>query len=509
MVVSLDMGLIPHQVGLARPQMGKLMRGLPVQISHAQMGSGAGDIVMMLHPHNAKKLLTSYKKGKGVRISMSPEEIHHTIHHGRGFFDFAKKAVSSVGNFIGKALKNPVVRDVAKKGVHYGADVLGTAVGTYLGNPVAGAMIGEAVGSAAEHALDKGDVRAGASHLSGTAQRKGKELALDAVQQQVQKLPQEYRGVAQQALHSAINKIEIDDGGMSHNVDSGYGIRRRGRPRKGAGVVDDAIGAVRRITGLGARPPKGSPEMKAYMAKIRGMRKGKGIFDDIGRAFDPRQNGVAKAFEPVQHFAEKTFTPQLGRDITSGLVHQALPAVVSGLAGSATTALTGNPYAGFAVGQTLGKYAGQQAGDAVGKATGYGVKRGRGRPRKGTGASASMSKPFKQALSLNKMTYGLNLNNTSDNNAPISKFHTDPRVKPSSTEMTLSPYASMTSPAMNPFIPMNYQQEGGQSCGYGEAVPFSNIYGSGTRKGMMRKTARRAYDGMGLYGGGLYGGGLF
>jgi hypothetical protein len=493
-----EMGLIPHQIGLARPQMGKLMRGLPVQISHAQMGSGAGDIVMMLHPHNAKKLLGSYKKGKGVRIAMSPEEIHHTIHHGRGFFDWAKKAVRSVGNVVGKALDIPVVREVAKKGVHYGADVLGTAVGTYLGNPVAGAMIGEAVGSAAEHALDKKDVRAGASHLAGTAQTKGKKIALQEVEKQVRKLPESYRGVAQQALHSAINDIEIDDAGVSHLVDAGYGVKRRGRPRKGAGVIEDAVKGVRRITGLGARPPKGSPEMKAYMAKIRGMRKGKGILDDIGRAFDPRKNGVAKAFEPVQHFAEKTFTPKLGREITSGLIHQALPAVVSGLAGSATTALTGNPYAGFVAGQTLGKIAGKEAGDAVGKASGYGIKRGRGRPRKGCGASASMSKPFKQALALNKMTYGLNLNNTSDNNAPISKFHTDPRVKPSSTEMTLSPYQSINSPAMNPFIPTSYQQEGGESCGYGHAVPYTNIYGQGVKR-----------RGKGLYGGGLYGGGLF
>lgn len=493
-----DLGLIPHQIGLARPQMGKLMRGLPVQISHAQMGSGAGDIVMMLHPHNAKKLLGSYKKGKGVRIAMSPEEIHHTIHHGRGFFDFAKKAVKSVGNFVGQALKNPVVREVAKKGVHYGADILGTAVGTYLGNPVAGAMIGEAVGSAAEHAIDERNVRAGAKHLQGSAQSKGRELALDAVQAQVRKLPEAYRGVAQQALHSAIDDDIIDSKtGIAHDA-IGYGVRRRGRPRKGAGVVEDAIKGVRRITGLGARPPKGSPEMKAYMAKIRSMRKGSGIFDDIGRAFDPRRNGVAKAFEPVQHFAEKTFTPQLGRDIAGTLIHKALPAVVSGATGALVGTATGNPLAGFVAGQTAGKYAGNEAGNALGKAVGMGVKRGRGRPRKGTGASASMSKSYKQALALNKMTYGLSLNNSTGDNAPLSKFHTDPRVKPSSTEMTLSPYQSINSPAMNPFIPMNYQQEGGQSCGYGEATPHTNIYGQGVRR-----------RGKGLYGGGLYAGGLF
>jgi hypothetical protein len=113
----------------------------------------------------------------------------------------------------------------------------------------------------------------------------------------------------------------------------------------------------------------------------------------VAKAFDPKQNGVSNAFE-------KTFTPQLGRDITSGLIHQALPAVVSGLAGSATTALTGNPYAGFAVGQTLGKVAGKEAGDAVGKATGYGLGAGM---RKGRFAKGSKeAKEFMASLRAKK-----------------------------------------------------------------------------------------------------------
>ena len=472
-----EMGLIPHQLGLARPQIGKLMRGMPIQISHAQMGSGAGDIVMMLHPHNAKKLLTGYKKGKGVRISMSPEEIHHSINHGRGFVSFAKKAVKSVGKFAKQALKNPVVREVAKKGVHYGADVLGTAVGTYLGNPAAGAMIGEAVGSAAEHAIDERNVRAGAKHLKGSAKSKGKELAYDAIEAQVKKLPYDYRGVAQSAIHSV---MDADGDGVPNDM-YGYGVR-----------------PVRRepcMTGLGARPPKGSPEMKAYMAKIRGMRKGGNIFKDISRGVSKATKGVSKAFT-------HTFTPQLGRELLGDLKvagHYAIPAITGALGGIAGTALTGNPVGGVA-GSALGSYAGNE----LDKKLGIGVKRGRGRPRKGCGASASMSKPYKQALALNKMTYGLSLNNSTGDNAPISKFHIDPRVRPSSTEMTLSPYASMSSPAMNPFIPTTYQQQGGVSSGYGEAVAHSNIYGQGVRR------RGRPPKGAGLYGGnvgaGLYGG---
>jgi len=125
---------------------------------------------------------------------------------------------------------------------------------------------------------------------------------------------------------------------------------------------------------------------KAGIRQIKGMGKmkgcdtcpmcGAGIFDKIGKAFKKVGSDIKGGFEKtIIKPAEKTFTPALGRDIASGLIHKALPAVISGVAGSATTALTGNPYAGFAVGQTAGKLAGKEAGDALGRATGYGVKK--------------------------------------------------------------------------------------------------------------------------------------
>ena len=65
----------------------------------------------------------------------------------------------------------------------------------------------------------------------------------------------------------------------------------------------------------------------------------------------------------------------MGRQIGKTLIHDALPAVVSGVASAGTTALTGNPALGMLVGQTAGKYAGKKAGDAVGKVAGLGMKR--------------------------------------------------------------------------------------------------------------------------------------
>jgi hypothetical protein len=461
---------IPHQLGLKRSQISKAIKGHPFQISHKQMGSGAGDVVMMLHPHNAKKLLSSYRKGKGVRMTLTPEEINHSIHHGRGFFKSLRRMGSEV-------LANPVVKTIAKKGARYGADAIGTAVGTAIGDPATGAMIGKMVGNEAEKAIDrhKAKVRKASSPVEA------KEMALEAVEKQVDKLPMKYRAVAEEALHSA-EDLSTDRYMERKRKEMGLGMKdlmknigkavhkSRHMSIGDAGdalknmSVGDAVGHAREITGLGMRPKKGSPEMKAYMAKIRGMRgkkmKGEGVMDDI-----------KKGLKKVSKYA--------------------IPAT-TGAIGSALGAVAGGPLGGVA-GSTLGTY----AGDEINRAIGNGVKRGRGRPRKGAGAM--MSAPYKQALKLNKMTYGVELNNMGGENEPVSKFKVNPKVKPSSDEMTLSPYQSINSPAMNPFIPINYQQEGGQSCGYGQAVPYSNIYGRGMKRGK-----GLAKMGVGLYAGGLY-----
>lgn len=94
--------------------------------------------------------------------------------------------------------------------------------------------------------------------------------------------------------------------------------------------------------------------------------EGDGFFDDIADAF------------------KFTFSKKGGRAIKEGLrpvgtflTRTALPNLVSGLTGFGTTLLTGNPVAGFAVGQTAGKALGKLAGNALGDATGTGMKKPR------------------------------------------------------------------------------------------------------------------------------------
>jgi hypothetical protein len=89
--------LIPHQLGIAKSQVKKVLMGAPITIPYKNMGSSAGEHVIMLNPMNAKKLLAGYKKGKGIRMKLEPEEIEETIKLGRGFVRPKKSIKDSMG----------------------------------------------------------------------------------------------------------------------------------------------------------------------------------------------------------------------------------------------------------------------------------------------------------------------------------------------------------------------------------------------------------------------------
>ena len=83
--------MYPHElaVNISKPQMGKLHKGLAVQLKHSDIGQG----VQKIHLTNQqfRKFGTSYKKGKGIRVQFNPDQIEH--HRGKGFFDTLKKIV--------------------------------------------------------------------------------------------------------------------------------------------------------------------------------------------------------------------------------------------------------------------------------------------------------------------------------------------------------------------------------------------------------------------------------
>lgn len=218
--------------------------------------------------------------------------------------------------------------------------------------------------------------------------------------------------------------------------------------KKGRGLMDSEDESKKKshVKSKMPRMVKGSPEAMAFGKKMKALRdakKGKGVCDT-----EMEGKGL------------KSF----GKEAISNL----LPMASSALGGVAGATL-GGP-AGALAGKKLGEIAGRHISKAI------------------VGKGATMSKAYKKALSAN---YG-GLEVPVKMKSEKSSGSVDKRVQPSSDMMTLSPYQKTTSPAMNPFVPMTYAQEGGTNEGYGDSRPNQNIYGRG-KKLMCHKT------GVGLY----------
>jgi hypothetical protein len=169
----------------------------------------------------------------------------------------------------------------------------------------------------------------------------------------------------------------------------------------------------RALAGGAVRPKKGSAEMKARMAKLRAMKKGAGAYEDLLKV----QSGLRKIGTP--------FEATIGVN----------PADI------------GEPI-GKAIGETFRSDLRRLFG-----LSGDGVK----------GMGVKNSKAYRTAM---KDITGVAPTSTVSNE-PISKFSVNPKVKPSGDQMTLSPYQAPSAPAMNPFVPKHYTQEGGTQSGYG------------------------------------------
>lgn len=436
--------LIPHQMGISKSQIGKLMKGGAINIPHSKMGSHAGDVVVMLKPQNARKLLSAYKRNKGMRLMMTPEELEMSMTHGQGFFKTLKKLTGINRSQVIKGAKS-----IGREAVRMGADAVGKAVSAYTGNPRYGDMVEKSLGKAGETLIKTEKVGKALKSLGRDAKRGAKTIALEAIDDLVDDLPAGVREVA----NEAVDRLQEQQRGQIY----GNGLK------------------------------KGSPEMKKKMAMLRAMRdakKGEGIAKDfkkfgkklskgakdLGRDISRVGRKIKEGAEDVGEDIRRGFKKEIidsgvGKKIASTLIDVGADYVLPTALGATTAYFGGDP--------ELGAYAGERAGDELQKLArrkGYGFEgplkgRPRGRPRKYTGTGATdMSAPYKNALRLN---YGIVSSNEVVSNEPISKFKTDPRVRPSSTEMTLSPYQSMSSPAMNPFVPTKYTQQGGTSCGYG------------------------------------------
>ena len=153
---------VPHQIGLSAMQREKMKRGLAVNIPFAKMGTGKGNAIVHLKPENAHKMLSAYKKGKGVRLSLSPEELEHTIKRGGGFWDKVKKGASKVASLARSALSHPEVQKLAKQAISMGAEMAGKAVADATGSEELAHQVSSVLEKGAHHTIDsQGDLSVG------------------------------------------------------------------------------------------------------------------------------------------------------------------------------------------------------------------------------------------------------------------------------------------------------------------------------------------------------------
>jgi hypothetical protein len=121
-----------------------------------------------------------------------------------------------------------------------------------------------------------------------------------------------------------------------------------------SGITNALKGSVDGLVDVGANKisggklVKGSPEMKAHMARIRGMRKGKGmqIMMEGGNVFDKLGRDIKNGFN-------RTFTPKLGREIKDAFTSQPAREVYKGLANAGLR--IGSTFTGLPLGLAQGE----------------------------------------------------------------------------------------------------------------------------------------------------------
>ena len=434
--------------------MTKMMKGQGVNIPFHQMGSDKGDVVVMLHPQNARKLLTAYKKCKGMRLVMSPMEMQHTMTHGRGInigkaFKKLGRDIKRGAEKLGKDIKHDVIdpagkaltskdamsvyKTIGKHAIEQGIPALTTLGSMALGDPtgMSGAMVGNIAQQYASDAYSKqvGNGLYGGAMPDPATARKHYMAMIRSMRGMSEAEKAKIRG---SGLFQMLHKIGIK------KKDVIGGIKDVGKKvvRHGAQAIGTAIGAY-----------TGNPMAGAMLGDALG-RAGEIGLDSI----QPSKHGIK--FDKGEAVSSlKKDMRELGKVELQRMVAEKVPPEYQGIA---QEVIAGVP---------LKDIASAEMQRRMMEGTGM-VKRGRGRPRKNVmGAGAPQSKAYQMALKANYS--GLQLSNITDDNKPISDYSVNPNVMPSSDMMTLSPYQGINSPAMNPFIPTRYTQMGGTQSGYG------------------------------------------
>jgi hypothetical protein len=367
---------------------------------------GSGDMVIAVHPDKARKMMSAYKRGKGLRIQMDENEVRAS-----GLLDGIKrlgkkveKGVVDAGNKVAKPTKKVIsqipkpIRDVLQdeaQGLIDGTgSTLGTMIATATGDEELGDMVKQGISDTGNEFLSGQRLSLGSKILP--IAKRSVNVVVDQIEDP------RYKAIAKQIVKKSGAGLYGKAGagltgrGLSGSGLSGSGLSGRGL--SGAGLKKSAV--VRpAVMPREPRFQKGSPEAKAYMASIRNNKEGSGFFKKLGR--------------DVKKVGNKGKTALFGKRIgdEAAFVLPIAGTVIGGTAGS----MAGGPF-GSALGGAAGGAAGKAWADDINK-RGYGMKGGKGR---------------KGAM-----------------------------IRPASDIPTFSPYATLYSPQNHPFTPRSSFQNGG------------------------------------------------
>ena len=415
------------QLHISPAQMTKIKKGLPIQIAHKSMGADKGNVVISLKPEKAKKMLSAFKRGKGLRIHMDEDEVRAS-----GFFSGIAKKVKSVANKAekvvvdaGNAVAKPVkevlkevpepIREVLKSEAQGMIDTTGATLGTMIAKTTGDAELGGMV--------QKGISDTGDELLSGKKLTLGSKvlpIAKKAVNVAVDKIDDpQYKMVAKEIVKKAGAGLYGKAGqGLTGKGLRGDGLRGSGHcvgnGLSGAGVGKHPIEKGKPTT-MPVRKPrfkKGSQEAKDYMAHIRAGKKGEGFGSFVKKVGKTAKKGVVKTKEGV-----------FGKRMADEMEY-ILPVA----------------------GATAGAVGGSAVGGVVGGAFGSAV---------GASAGSALAKDMK------KRGYGVKKTKAHVHNKKAPSRGRNPKVKPPSDIPTFSPFAQLSSGQNNPFVPHNSFQAGG------------------------------------------------
>jgi len=428
---SFDMYMEQLQLSISPAQMTKIRKGLPIQISHGSMGNG--DVVISLHPDKAKKMMSAFKRGKGLRIQMDEDEVRASGLLGslKKLGKKVEKGVVDAGNKVAKPAKKVIskipkpVRDVLQQEAQGLIDGTGATLGMMVGQATGDEELGEMV--------KQGISDTGNEFLSGERLSLGSKIlpiakkSVNVVVDQIE--DPRYRAVAKQIVKKSGAGLYGKAGqglrgqGLSGSGLSGQGLSGSGMRKRYPAVPDfdeEDMGQMRILPERGRnviqpyprrmpRFEKGSQEAKDYMASIRNNKEGSGFFKKIGKQI---KKGAKEAGKDFKKGANKGKTALFGKRI--GDEAQFVLPIAGGVLGAVGGSAMGGAFGG-AMGSSLGTAGGKALADDINK-RGYGMK---GKGRKGA------------------------------------------MVRPASDMPTFSPYATLYSPQNHPFTPQSSFQNGG------------------------------------------------